>query len=209
MVVCVVTQFFLPTPLWLSFDPRMNSRLALPTLALAALLSACATTPDGPSVPVMPPPGKSFAQFSQESGFCKSQATNAVHGQAENANHRAIVGALIPTAIGAGLGAAIGSAYGDPWHGSYAGTGAGIGAGSGVAVGGAMGMASSSRAQGGIQQQYDNVYAACMLTYGNLIPGMTQRPSYTPSGAAPPMGPPPGSAQPYGGYGYGGGPGGY
>ncbi|WP_246495444.1 glycine zipper family protein [Ameyamaea chiangmaiensis] len=176
------------------------------------LLSACAETPQGPMVPVVPAQGKAFAQFTQESTFCKYQATRAVNGQAARANGRAVLGALIPTALGAGLGAAVGSAYGGPWRGSYAGTGAGIGAGAGALVGGGMAAASSTRAQGGIQMQYDNTYAACMVTYGNVVPGMGMQ-SGGPPGVQP-MGPPPQppmGATPYrGGYGsYGGAPGAY
>ncbi|WP_233140551.1 glycine zipper family protein [Acetobacter sp. DsW_063] len=146
---------------------------ALPILTFAALLSACVSTPDGPTVPVMPPPGKEASRFTQEAAFCKYQATKAVDGQAAKANGRAVLGTLLPIVIGAGLGAAIGSAVGNPWSGSYAGEGAGIGAGSGLLVGGGVAAASSEGGvQGRIQNQYDNTYAACMLTYGNAILGM-------------------------------------
>lgn len=145
---------------------------ALPILTLAAMLSACASTPDGPTVPVMPPPGKEASRFTQEAAFCKYQATKAVDGEAAKANGRAVLGTLLPIVLGAGLGAAIGSAAGRPWSGSYAGEGAGIGAGSGLLVGGGVAAASSGGVQSRIQNQYDNTYAACMLTYGNAILGM-------------------------------------
>lgn len=143
-------------------------------LPLGAFLSACASTPQGPTIPVMPARGKPYAQFQQEAAFCQSQAGNAVRGQAEHANSSAALKALIPAAVGAGLGAAVGSTYWNPWHGNYAGQGAAIGAGSGAAIGGVMAASSSQRAQGGIQMQYDNAYAACMVSYGNLVPGMPQ-----------------------------------
>ncbi len=127
---------------------------------LGLLLSGCAQTPMGPTVQVMPGPGKSFEAFTYDQAGCKQFAEGAVAGQAQNANTRAVGAAAIGTVLGAGLGAAIGG-----------GQGAAIGAGSGAIAGTGVGMASSSSEQYGIQQQYDNAYAQCMYSKGNMVPG--------------------------------------
>ncbi|MFT9383808.1 MAG: glycine zipper family protein [Acetobacter orientalis] len=131
-------------------------------IGMAALLSlaACAETPMGPSVQILPPPGKDYTVFQQEQQFCQSQAAQAVNGQAEHQNHKAIYGALAATALGAGLGAAAGG-----------GAGAGIGAAAGALGGGAGGSYYSQSQQGGLQTQYDNAYVQCMIAYHNVLPG--------------------------------------
>ena len=101
--------------------------------ALGLLLSGCAQTPLGPTVQVMPGPGKSFEAFTYDQAGCKQYATDTVAGQAQNANTRAVGAAAIGTVLGAGLGAAIGG-----------GRGAAIGAGSGAVAGTGIGMGSSS-----------------------------------------------------------------
>jgi hypothetical protein len=107
----------------------------------------------------MPGPGKSFEAFTFDQAGCKQYAESSVAGQAQNANNRAVGAAAIGTVLGAGLGAAI------------AGTG--------------VGMGSSSNEQYGIQQQYDNAYAQCMYSKGNMVPG------YGPMMVnSPPPGPP-------------------
>jgi len=128
--------------------------------ALGLLLSGCAQTPMGPTVQVMPGPGKSFDAFQYDQAGCKQFAQGAVAGQAQNANNRAIGAAAIGTVLGAGLGAAIGG-----------GQGAAIGAGSGAIAGTGIGMSSSANEQYGIQQQYDNAFAQCMYAKGNQVPG--------------------------------------
>jgi hypothetical protein len=128
--------------------------------ALGLLLSGCAQTPLGPTVQVMPGPGKSFDAFTYDQAGCKQFAEGAVAGQAQNANTRAVGAAAIGTVLGAGLGAAIGG-----------GRGAAIGAGSGAIAGTSLGMGSSANEQYGIQQQYDNAYAQCMYSKGNMVPG--------------------------------------
>ena len=127
---------------------------------LGLLLSGCAQTPMGPTVQVMPGPGKSFDQFTYDQAGCKQYAESQVAGQAQNANNRAVGAAAIGTVLGAGLGAAIGG-----------GRGAAIGAGSGAIAGTGLGMGSSANDQYGIQGQYDNAYAQCMYSKGNMVPG--------------------------------------
>jgi hypothetical protein len=148
---------------------------SLAVIAGLALLSGCAAPPMGPSVGAVPPPNKPFQVFQQDDFTCKQYASGATSGQAEQANNQAVGSAVIGTALGAGLGAAIGG-----------GRGAAIGAASGAAVGTGYGANSSQYAQMSIQQQYDNAYAACMVSKGNQVQG------YAPPGYQPPP-PPPGS----------------
>jgi peptidoglycan hydrolase-like protein with peptidoglycan-binding domain len=150
----------------------------LGAVAPVLLCTACAQTPMGPTVQVLPGQGKSFDAFQYDQFQCKQFAEQSIAGQAQNANNSAVAGGLITTALGAGLGAAIGAAGGN------AGAGAAIGAGAGALGGGAFGAASSSNAQLSIQDQYNNAYAQCMYAKGNMVAG------YGPMMQAPP--PPPG-----------------
>lgn len=154
-----------------------NARRAGTTGAVLTglLLAGCAQTPMGPTVQVMPGPGKSFEAFQYDQASCKQFAEGAVAGQAQNANTRAVGAAAIGTVLGAGLGAAIGG-----------GRGAAIGAGSGAIAGTGVGMASSSNEQLSIQQQYDNAFAQCMYSRGDMVPG------YGPMMVQSPPPPPPG-----------------
>lgn len=139
------------------------------------LLAACAQTPLGPTVAVMPAPGKPFDVFQADQLLCKQYAEGQVAGQAENANMRAVGAAALTTALGAGLGAAIGSASG------AAGIGAGIGAGSGALGGAGIGAMQSDRANLTIQQRYDIGFSQCMYSRGNQVPGFVPaQPTYAP-----------------------------
>ncbi len=129
------------------------------------LLSACAQTPPGPTVAVMPAPGKPFDVFMADQAMCKQFAESQVHGQAENANMRAVGGAVLTTALGAGLGAAIGG-----------GRGAGIGAASGALGGAGIGAVTSDNANMSIQQRYDVAFSQCMYSRGNQVPGFVPTP---------------------------------
>src|SRR5580700_7462743 len=97
-------------------------------VVVLSLLAGCASPPLGPSVAVLPPPGKPFDVFAQEQGSCKQYADGQVAGQAQTANNQAVGGAVLGTVLGAGLGAAIGG-----------GRGAAIGAASGAVVGTGVG----------------------------------------------------------------------
>jgi len=164
-----------------------HSGRGLILLAPALLLAACAQTPMGPTVNVMPGPGKSFDAFQYDQYGCKQFAEQAVAGQAQNANVRGLATGVVGTALGAALGGAIGG-----------GRGAGIGAAGGAIGGGALGAGSSANAQAGIQEQYNNAYSQCMYAKGNAVPGygpmMVQSPSGVP--APPPGYPPPGYRPP-------------
>ena len=145
---------------------------------IVAMLAGCAATPMGPTVQVMPGPGKSFDVFQIDQANCKQYAASQVQGQAEAANNRAVGGALLATALGAGLGAGIGAAAGN------VGAGAAVGATAAAAGGAAYGADASAQAQYGIQQQYDNAFAQCMYARGEQVPGFAPPPvSYVPSAA--------------------------
>jgi uncharacterized protein YcfJ len=123
------------------------------------LLAACAETPMGPTVQVMPGPNTSFSSFQNDQAVCRQFAEQAVRDQAQGANLRGLGTAALTTALGAGLGAAIGG-----------GRGAGIGAAGGALGGAGLGAVRSSNAQNAIQTQYDNAFAQCMFSLGNAVP---------------------------------------
>jgi hypothetical protein len=154
-------------------------RLSIAALTPVLLLSACATEPLGPTIPVMPAPNKPFDLFQSDQALCKQYASNEVQGGAQQANNRQVGTAVVGTLLGAGLGAAIGG-----------GRGAAIGAGAGALGGTAVGAGPAQNAQGSLQERYNLSYAQCMYSRGNQVPG------YTPAGAAPPP-PPPGYAPGY------------
>ena len=147
---------------------RLSASIITPLL----LLSACASEPMGPTVPVMPAPGKSFDVFQGDQAACKQYASNQVQGGAQQANNRQVGTAVIGTLLGAGLGAAIGG-----------GQGAAIGAGAGALGGTAVGAGPAQNSSYSLQQRYNLSYAQCMYSRGNQVPG------YQPAGAPPP--PPP------------------
>jgi hypothetical protein len=139
------------------------------------LLSACASEPLGPTVAVMPAPGKPFDVFQGDQALCRDFASQQVRGGAQQANNNQVGTAVIGTLLGAGLGAAIGG-----------GRGAAIGAGAGALGGTAVGAGPANQAQYSLQQRYDLAYSQCMYSRGNQVPG------YLPPGAAPPPGYAPG-----------------
>ncbi len=151
--------------------PRLRCCAAL---AGVLLVSACAETPMGPTVQVMPGPNKSFANFQSDQSTCREFAEQAVRDQARNANLRGLGTAALTTGLGAGLGAAIGG-----------GGGAAIGAAAGALGGGGLGAMRTSNAQNSIQAQYDNAFAQCMYSLGNAVPNTGPMMVQPPVGAAP------------------------
>src|SRR5271165_6392519 len=123
------------------------------------LLAACAETPMGPTVQVLPGPGKSFSSFQNDQAICRQFAEQAVRDQAQGANLRGLGTAALTTALGAGLGAAIGG-----------GQGAAIGAAAGAVGGSGLGLVRTSNAQNSIQALYDNAFVQCMFSLGNAVP---------------------------------------
>ena len=157
-------------------------------LLLAALaLSACATIPTGPSVRVMPGPGKPFEVFQSDDAACRQWASEQVRtGPGESTGKTLAGGAVVGTILGGGLGAAIGAATGQ------FGVGLGIGAASGAIVGTTAGIGPSAGAGREVQRRYDNAYLQCMYAKGNQVPGAVR----TYRRAVPPPPPPPGYAPP-------------
>ncbi len=142
---------------------RNRALFAIPAIGL--LLAGCAQTPLGPTVQVMPGPGKSFEAFRADQANCKAFAADQVRGQADNANQRAVGAAALTTALGVGIGALAGSVTGN------VGAGAAIGGAAGVGVGAGIGAGNSGNEQYNIQQQYDNAFAQCMFAKGEQVPG--------------------------------------
>jgi len=122
------------------------------------VLSGCAGTPTHPMVQVVPPANKPFEVFQAEQAACENYAHSQVAGQAEDANGKAVGAALLGAALGAGIGAAAGGGHG-----------AGVGAAVGGTAGTVVGAGSSDHTQHSIQVQYDNAYAACMSSKGNIV----------------------------------------
>jgi hypothetical protein len=150
----------------------MRKRKTLPVLGAALLLTACATTPTGPMVRVMPAPNKPFEVFAQEQTDCEYYASDQVAGGAQAVNNRALGATALGAVLGLGVGAATGS-----------GRAATVGAASGGAIGAAVGTNQSSFAGYSLQRRYDIAYPQCMYAKGNDVPGMMA--------AAPPPSPPP------------------
>jgi hypothetical protein len=148
----------------------MNWKLSLIFLTVVTVLGGCATVPAGPSVMVLPAPGKSFGAFQSDEITCRQWALQQAGVPPSKAvNEKLASGAAIGTLIGAGLGAAIGS---------------GLLGGTAVASGPAY------AAGWEVQRRYDIAYQQCMYAKGNQIPGHKQasRPAYR----VPPPPPPPG-----------------
>ena len=152
-------------------------------LLVVIVLGGCATVPTGPSVMVLPGPGKPFEVFQSDESACRQWAEQKVGTSPNEAANKTLAGgAVIGTGLGAALGAAIGSLY------ASAGAGAGIGALAGLIGGGILATEPAYAAGSAVQRRYDNAYMQCMYAKGNQIPGARPRRSYT----APPPPPPPG-----------------
>ncbi len=145
----------------------MNWGRGVLLLLVVVALSACSTIPTGPSVMVLPAPGKSFEVFRADDLTCR-QWTNQQTGAQPNdvVNQNLAGGAAIGTLMGAGLGAAIGAASGN------AGAGAAIGAGSGLLGGTAVAAGPAYAAGWEVQRRYDMAYRQCMYAKGNQIPSL-------------------------------------
>ena len=129
-------------------------------LTALLLLEGCVQQPMGPTVPVMPAPGKPFDAFQQDQAICKQFADQQTAGGAQQANNQQVLTGVVGTVLGAGLGAAIGG-----------GQGAAIGAASGAVAGTAVGAGPAQYAQMSLQQRYDAAYSQCMYARGNQVPG--------------------------------------
>jgi hypothetical protein len=150
-------------------------------LLTVTVLTGCATIPTGPSVMVMPGPGKPFEVFRSEDNLCRQWASQqAGAGPSETTNQTLAGGA----AIGAITGAAIGAAGSH-----HAGAGALVGAGVGLLAGTAIASGPAYAGGQSVQRRYDIAYQQCMYANGNNIPGVVRYPRNA-SRVPPP--PPPG-----------------
>jgi hypothetical protein len=141
-------------------------------IALLALviLSGCATQPSGPSVLVLPTPGKPFEHFQVNDLTCRQWAEKQI-GISSQAivNQNMVTGAVLGTAIGAGAGALMGEASGQ------SSSGAALGAGTGLLVGTTAGASAGQEYGWKAQEQYDYAYVQCMYAKGNQIPGQVHQ----------------------------------
>jgi hypothetical protein len=137
--------------------------VAVLSLTLASLLSACVSAPTGPTVAVMPREGKPFDLFQQEDLYCRNFASNSVRDTSDAALKEGATSA----AIGAALGAVAGAVIQGGNH-ANVGTGAGVG----LLGGAAMGAMNSSGKQNQAQVQYNIAYQQCMYAKGNQVPSV-------------------------------------
>lgn len=145
------------------FIKRMQRRLTVMSLVL---LTGCATMPNGPSVLVLPAPGKQLEQFQAEDNSCRQWAAQQIGiTPQDTVNTNIAKGAVTGTALGAGAGALLGAASG------HAGGGAAIGAGTGLLFGTAVGAGAGEGYGYDAQRKYDFAYVQCMYSKGNQIPG--------------------------------------
>jgi hypothetical protein len=143
-------------------------------IAGAVLLTGCATLPTGPSVAVMPAPGKPFEVFMQEDSVCRMFADRSIKGSVNDIGTQNVLsGAAVGTAVGAVAGALSGGSQG-------AGTGAGVG----LLAGAAMGSGNAGVAQYDSQRRYDIAYEQCMYAKGNQLPSMPASNGYYPRHSA-------------------------
>jgi hypothetical protein len=160
-------------------DSRRNAMRAKAryVLCAAVTLGACAQIPTGPSVAVMPPPGKPFEVFAADDQACRSYASQSSGGEsAQQASTDSLLGsAVVGTALGAAAGALVGG-----------GRGAGAGAAVGAVAGTAIGAHEANRAGETVQHRYDIAYQQCMYAHGDLLRGQSAA-AYVP----PPPPPPP------------------
>lgn len=152
-------------------------------LSLVLLITAgCATVPTGPTVAVMPAPGKPLDLFQTEDVTCRQYAQDRTG--IEPVHNNAAAGAVFGGIVGAGLGTIFSGGRG---------SGAAFGAATGALFGSAEGASADEYYGYQAQRQYDIAYQQCMYANGNMIPGM--RGHYRQG----PLPPPPdlGSAAPY------------
>lgn len=158
---------------------------ALPLLLLvtiATLLGGCATLPEGPTVAVMPGPGKPFDRFRYDEAVCRQYARAQVGGNPNQiAQQQVISGAAVGGALGAIGGLLIGGGRDD-------GDAARSMAGAGLLMGSAVGADAAQQSLNTLQGRYNIAYMQCMYAKGNIVPGYPA-PRYTPP-------PPPGTPAP-------------
>lgn len=140
-----------------------SPRLRAPSFALAAALglAACASTPGGPSMLVLPGSSKPFDVFRTDDAACRNYALASIGGsEADRAAADSVARSMVfGTAVGAVAGAALGGSRG-----------AGAGAGAGLLVGSAAGAGAGQSSAYATQQRYDHAYIQCMYAAGHRVP---------------------------------------
>jgi uncharacterized protein YcfJ len=155
----------------------MNTSCLKPWVCVVLLcgaVTACSDVPTGPTVAVMPAPGKPFEVFQQDDAYCKQYASQQISG-APGGGQQVAAGA----AAGAVIGAVAGTLLGDNRN------AAGAGAATGALFGSAAGAGNADRSAAGLQRSYNVAFEQCMYAKGNQVPG------FSPSRYPPP--PPPAS----------------
>lgn len=158
-------------------------RYSILAVAFLGILAGCASIPNGPSVAVMPAPGKPFEQFKNEDLECRQFAQQSIGTtSSQAATDSEIKSIAVGTAIGAVAGVL-----------SNGHQGAGSGAAIGMVGGAAMGSDSAQYSGRETQRRYDIAYEQCMYAKGNQLP---QASAYQPrviyvQPPAPPAPPPP------------------
>jgi len=148
------------------------------------MLAGCVSVPVGPSIAVMPAPGKPFEVFVADETICRQYAAQQVGLIPPQAAEQSVLtGAVAGTALGAAAGAALGAAAGN------AGLGAAAGAGTGLLLGTATGADAGYDTAWRLQWRYDMAYVQCMYAKGNQVPGF-------PMVSTPPPPPPPPTVPP-------------
>jgi hypothetical protein len=149
------------------------------------ILMGCTTIPLGPSVAVMPAPGKPFDLFVAEENVCRQYAAQQVgRTPSQTAGTSVAAGAATGTVLGAATGAALGALSG------HAGLGAAAGAGTGLLLGTAAGSNAGYASSWVLQSRYDIAYQQCMYAKGNQVPGVAWPATLAPL-PPPPAGLPP------------------
>ncbi len=154
--------------------------------SLVLLVAAgCATVPTGPSVMVMPAPGKPLDLFQAEDVSCRQWAQQQIGASPQDTiNNNTASGAAVGGIVGAGIGALL----------TGRGSGAAFGAASGAIIGSAEGASSGEYYGYQAQRRYDIAYQQCMYANGNMVPGVRRYYRSTP----PPPPPDLGSSAPHG-----------
>lgn len=136
-------------------------RRSIFVVSFLGVFAGCANVPTGPSVAVMPAPGKPFDLFVSEDKECRQFAQQSV---GTTAGQAATTSAEESIAAGTALGAVAGVLSGGGQ------SGAGTGAAIGMLGGAAMGSGASSYSGNETQRRYDIAYEQCMYAKGNQIP---------------------------------------
>ncbi len=138
-------------------------RRSIFAVSFLGVLAGCVTVPNGPSIAVMPAPGKPFDLFVSEDKECRQFAQQSIGGATaqQAANNSAVESIAVGTALGAVAGAAMGGGGQN---------GAGTGAAIGMLGGAAMGSEASQYSGREAQRRYDIAYEQCMYAKGNQLP---------------------------------------